>query len=55
MSTANIAQIALIPAIQQSKFGVLEVLASRDIEKAESVARSFGIRRAVGSYEELLA
>ena len=54
MSTANIAQIALIPAIQQSKFGVLEVLASRDIEKAESVARSFGIRRAVGSYEELL-
>ena len=54
MSTANIAQIALIPAIQQSKFGVLEVLASRDIEKAESVARSFGIDRAVGSYEELL-
>ena len=39
MSTANIAQIALIPAIKQSTFGALEVVASRDIEKARSVAR----------------
>ena len=54
MSTANIAQIALIPAIKQSTFGALEVVASRDIEKARSVAGSFGIDRVVGSYEALL-
>jgi D-xylose 1-dehydrogenase (NADP+, D-xylono-1,5-lactone-forming) len=54
MSTANIAQIAVIPAIQQSTSGTVEVLASRDIEKARSVARSLGIDRVVGSYEALL-
>ena len=40
MSTANIAQIALIPPIQQSALGTVEVLASRDIEKARRVAGS---------------
>jgi xylose dehydrogenase (NAD/NADP) len=54
MSTANIGQIAVIPAIQQSKLGTVEVLASRDIEKARSVARALGIGRVVGSYEALL-
>src|SRR5438445_13584897 len=54
MSTASIAQIAVIPAIQQSTLGAVEVLASRDIEKARSVARSLGIGRVVGSYEALL-
>jgi D-xylose 1-dehydrogenase (NADP+, D-xylono-1,5-lactone-forming) len=54
MSTANIAQIAVIPAIQQSALGAVEVLASRDIEKARNVARSLGIGRALGSYEALL-
>lgn len=54
MSTANIAQIALIPAIQQSALGAVEVLASRDIEKARRVASSLGIGRVVGSYEAIL-
>jgi predicted dehydrogenase len=54
MGTANIAQIAVIPAIQQSALGAVEVLASRDIEKARNVARSLGIGRVVGSYEALL-
>jgi D-xylose 1-dehydrogenase (NADP+, D-xylono-1,5-lactone-forming) len=54
MSTANIGQIALIPAIQQSALGRVEVLASRDIEKARRVASSFGIGRVAGSYEALL-
>jgi D-xylose 1-dehydrogenase (NADP+, D-xylono-1,5-lactone-forming) len=54
MSTANIAQIAMIPAIQQSTLGTVEVLASRDVEKARSVAKSLGIGRVVGSYEALL-
>jgi hypothetical protein len=53
MSTANIAQIALIPAIQQSTFGTLEVIASRDIEKAESRRSVVRNDRAVGSYEAL--
>lgn len=54
MSTANIAQIAMIPAIQQSTLGTVDVLASRDVEKARSVAKSLGIGRIVGSYEALL-
>ena len=54
LSTANIARIAIIPAIQTSAFGRVEVLASRDIEKAKDVARSLGIARVVGSYEALL-
>lgn len=54
MSTANIGQVAVIPAIQKSKFGVVEVLASRDIEKARRVAQALGISRVVGSYEALL-
>src|ERR1700687_2445702 len=54
MSTANIGQIAVIPAIQKSKFGIVEVLASRDIEKARRVAQALGIGRVVGSYEALL-
>jgi xylose dehydrogenase (NAD/NADP) len=54
MSTANIGQIALIPAIQQSALGRVEILASRDIEKARKVASSFGIGRVAGSYEALL-
>jgi D-xylose 1-dehydrogenase (NADP+, D-xylono-1,5-lactone-forming) len=54
LSTANIARIAVIPAIQQSKSGTVEVLASRNIEKAEDLARSLGIGRVAGSYEALL-
>ena len=54
MSTANIARGVLIPAIQQSTFGTVEAIASRNLEKARSVAQSLGIARAVGSYEALL-
>src|ERR1700730_14473512 len=54
MSTANIGKIAVIPAIQQSALGTVEVLASRDVEKARSLAISLGIKRVVGSYEALL-
>ena len=54
LSTANIGQIAIIPGIQASTFGKVEVLASRDLEKARDAARSLGIGRVVGSYEALL-
>ena len=54
LSTANIGQIAIIPGIQASTFGKVEVLASRVLEKARDAARSLGIGRVVGSYEALL-
>ena len=54
MGTANIARGVLIPAIQQSTFGTVEAIGSRDLERARSVAQSLGIGRAVGSYEALL-
>jgi D-xylose 1-dehydrogenase (NADP+, D-xylono-1,5-lactone-forming) len=54
MSTANIAQGVLIPAMQQSQFGTVEAIGSRDLGRAKSVAQSLGIPRAVGSYEALL-
>lgn len=54
MGAANIARGVLIPAIQQSRFGTVEAIGSRDLEKARSVAQSLGIARAVGSYEALL-
>jgi D-xylose 1-dehydrogenase (NADP+, D-xylono-1,5-lactone-forming) len=54
MSTANIARGVLIPAIQQSTFGTVEAIGSRNLEKARSVAQSLGIARAVGSYDALL-
>jgi xylose dehydrogenase (NAD/NADP) len=55
MSTANIGQVAVIPAIQKSTFGTVEALASRDIEKARRAAQALGISRVLGSYEALLA
>jgi D-xylose 1-dehydrogenase (NADP+, D-xylono-1,5-lactone-forming) len=54
MSTADIGRLQVIPAIQQSTWGSVEVLASRDLEKARNVARELGIGRVAGSYEALL-
>jgi D-xylose 1-dehydrogenase (NADP+, D-xylono-1,5-lactone-forming) len=54
MSTADIGRMQVIPAIQGSTWGRVEVLASRDIEKARSVAGERGIGRVAGSYEALL-
>ena len=54
MSTANIGKIAVIPAIQQSALGTVKVLASRDVDRARSLAKLLGIDRVVGSYEALL-
>ncbi|MFB5663371.1 Gfo/Idh/MocA family protein [Alteribacillus sp. HJP-4] len=55
MSTAAIAQRAMIPGIQESHTGVLQAIASRSLETAEEVAEKFSIASAYGSYEELLA
>jgi D-xylose 1-dehydrogenase (NADP+, D-xylono-1,5-lactone-forming) len=55
ISTADIGRMQVIPAIQGSTWGRVEVLASRNVEKARSVARELGIRRVADSYEALLA
>jgi predicted dehydrogenase len=55
ISTALIGTKKVIPGMQRSKRGVVEAIASRDIERARAAAAELGIPRANGSYEELLA
>lgn len=55
LSTANIAQGAVIPAIHQSKNGVVAAVASRDLEKGKAYAAANHIPRVFGSYEAMLA
>lgn len=54
LGTAAIAQNVIIPAIQESTYGEVELIGSRDLEKAKSVASALGIKRAAGSYEEVI-
>ncbi|MFB6267785.1 MAG: Gfo/Idh/MocA family protein [Halodesulfurarchaeum sp.] len=53
LSTAGIARNSVIPAIQDSSHDVLAI-ASRDADRAESVATALDIPRAYGSYDALL-
>lgn len=55
LSTANIGQGAVIPAIQQSKNGVVTAVASRDLEKGRGFAERNQIPQVFGSYEDMLA
>ena len=55
LSTAIIAREAVIPAMLKSRHCELIGIASRDRSKAENVAAEFGIKKAYGSYESLLA
>jgi predicted dehydrogenase len=55
LSTAAIAVNKVIPAMQKGEWSDVIAIASRDGVKAESVARTLGISKAYGSYEELLA
>lgn len=54
LSTANINR-RLIPAIRAAKQSELVAVASRDLARAEAYAAEWGIPRALGSYEALLA
>ena len=54
LSTANIGRAAVVPAIRETDHDLLAV-ASRDADSAEAFADEFGIPRAYGSYDELLA
>jgi xylose dehydrogenase (NAD/NADP) len=54
LSTAKINH-ALIPAIRESKRNLLVAVASRSQDQAEAYAREWGIPRAYGGYQALLA
>ena len=54
LSTASIVP-RFISAAQETKSCVVEAIASRRIEAAQKVAEEFGISKAYGSYDELLA
>src|SRR5215468_6557308 len=51
LGAAKIALTKVIPAMGRCEFGEVTAIASRDLEKARSV----GLGKAYGSYEELLA
>jgi len=55
LSTAKFARLHMIPAIKASQFGTVAAIASRDLARAKQTASEFGIERAYGSYQELLA
>lgn len=55
MGCAGIAVNSVMPAIRDSKTGVLTAIASRGLDKAKKTAEAFGISRVYSSYEELLA
>ena len=54
LSTSNIGRAAVNPAIQASRNGTLEAVASRDAERARAFAGAHAIPTAYGSYQELL-
>lgn len=55
LGAASIAVRKVIPGMQAGKWSEVIAIASREKRKAEEVARSVGIPKAYGSYEELLA
>ena len=55
LSTAGIGWKKVIPAMQLGELTRVDAIASRDLAKAQEMAVRFGIARAYGSYEELLA
>ncbi len=55
LSTAGIGVKKVIPAMQKGEWIEIIAIASRDRGQAEETARTLGIAKAYGSYEELLA
>src|SRR6201993_5279705 len=55
LSTAKIAVTKVIPDMQKGAWSEVTAIASRDRGKAEDAARTLGIPKSYGSYEELLA
>ena len=55
LSTAKIGWEKVMPAMLKSEHCEIRALASRNLEKGRKLADQFGIPKAYGSYEELLA
>jgi predicted dehydrogenase len=55
LGAAKIARTKVIPAMQAGQRSEVVAIASRDLDKAQRVARELHIPKAYGSYEELLA
>jgi predicted dehydrogenase len=55
LGAAGIAKVAVVPAIQGSRNGSVIAVASRKPKEAASWAKSAGIERVLGSYDEVLA
>jgi len=55
LSTAAIGVKKVIPGMQKGEWSEVTAIASRDLRKAEAVARELGIAKAYGSYEEILS
>jgi predicted dehydrogenase len=55
LSTSKFALTKIIPALQNCRHAVITAISSRDPAKARSAAKQFGIAKAYGSYDELLA
>lgn len=55
LGVASIATRKVIPAMQKGEWSAISAIASRELSKAETAARSLAIPKAYGSYEELLA
>jgi len=55
LGAANIALKKVIPAMQRSESCQVIAIASRDVKKARLAGEQLGIRKAYGTYEELLA
>jgi predicted dehydrogenase len=54
LSTARIGLKQVIPAMKQGKYCLVTAIASRSMKKADLAASSLGIRKAYGSYEEVI-
>ena len=54
LGAASIAVRKVIPGMQKGEWSEVTAIASRDAKKAQDAARTLGIARAYGSYEELL-
>ncbi len=55
LGVANIAMKKVLPAMQRGEWCEIAAIASRDLKRAEEAAKELGIKKAFGSYEELLA
>ena len=55
LSTAKIGREHFLRGVNQADNGVLAPVASRDLSKANAVARRFGATHSFGTYEEMLA